>query len=84
MATIAEELAALLAQLPPADQERVLHFARDLAHPPTFPHRPLPPGAPPDALLRLRVDLETADAMEQAHEECEQIWPDENLGWPDE
>jgi len=31
MATIAEELNALMAQLPPQEQEHVLNFARDLA-----------------------------------------------------
>ena len=44
MATIAEELAAVVAQLPPREQERVLSFARALANPPVFPHTPLPPG----------------------------------------
>lgn len=77
MATIADELASVLEQLSPAEQERVLDFARDLARPPVFPHTPLPPGSSPEALLRIRVDPETADAMERAHEECEQIWPDE-------
>lgn len=78
MATIAEELASLLAQLPPSDQERVLNFARDLALPPTTQHTPLPPGAPGRLIANLRVDPETADAMERAHEECEQVWPDEH------
>lgn len=77
MATIVDELASVLAQLSPAEQERVLDFARDLARRPVFPHTPLPPGSSPEALLRIRVDPETADAMERAHEECEQIWPDE-------
>lgn len=83
MSTIVEELSSLVAQLPPHEQERVLNFARELAHPPVFPHTPLPPGSPPDALLRLRVDDETGEAMERAHEDCEQIWPDEHV-WSDE
>lgn len=73
MASIAEELTALLAQLPPADQARVLNFARDLAHTPAFAHTPLPPGAPGSAVAKLRVDPEAGEAMEQAHEECERI-----------
>jgi hypothetical protein len=77
MATIVEELNALMAQLPPKEQERVLEYARELAHPPVFPHTPLPPGSPPDALLTLRVPPEIADAMEKAHEECERIDEDE-------
>lgn len=77
MATIADELTALLAQLPQRDQERVLDFARVLAHPPDFPHTPLPEGSPPDALLRIRVDPEVGEAMEKAMQECERIWPDE-------
>ncbi|MGH2514528.1 MAG: hypothetical protein ACRDHP_02635 [Ktedonobacterales bacterium] len=77
MATVAEELNALLAQLPPNDQERVLSFARALAHPPVFPHTPLPPGSSPDALLRIRLDPEVGEAMERALADCEQIWPDE-------
>jgi hypothetical protein len=77
MATIAEELAAVVAQLPPREQERVLSFARALANPPVFPQTPLPPGSPPDALLRIRVDLEAGEAMEQALEDTEHIDPDE-------
>jgi hypothetical protein len=77
MASVAEEITSLLAQLPPSEQERVPRFARELAHPPVFPHTPLPPGTPPDALLRIRVDPEVGAAMEAALEECERIDPDE-------
>ncbi len=77
MATIAEELASLVAQLPPREQERVLEFARELTSPPVFPHTPLPPGNPPDALLRLRVDPDVGEAMAQALAECESIDADE-------
>lgn len=77
MATTADELASVLEQLTPAEQERVLDFARHLADRPVFPRTPLPPGSSPGALLRFRVDEETGEAMERAHEECEQIWPDE-------
>ncbi len=77
MPTIAEELSSLVAQLPPREQERVLSFARELAHPPVFPHTPLPPGGPPDALLRIQLDPEVGEAMEQALADCERIDPDE-------
>lgn len=81
MATIAEELTELLAQLPLSEQERVLSFARALAHVATTPHTTLPPGTPGIVIAQMRVDPETAKAMEEAHEDCEQIWPDEDLTW---
>ncbi|HLJ81539.1 MAG TPA: hypothetical protein VKT52_08645 [Ktedonobacterales bacterium] len=77
MATIAEELSSLVAQLPPREQERVLSFARELAHPHAFPHSPLPPGSPPDSLLRIQLDPEVGEAMEQALADCERIDADE-------
>lgn len=83
MSTIVEELASVVAQLPEREQERVLSFARELAHPPVFPHTPLPPGGSPEALLRLRVDDATGEAMQRAHEDAERIWPDEHI-WPDD
>lgn len=85
MSTIVEELSSLVAQLPLNEQERVLNFARGLAHPPVFPHTPLPPGSgtPGHVVASLRVSEEVADAMERAHEDCEQIWPDEHE-WLDE
>ena len=85
MATITEELAAVVVQLPLSEQERVLSFARALANPPKFPHTQLPPGTPGHvaALLRIRFDPEVGEAMEKALEECERIDPDEQLalGW---
>lgn len=77
MATIAEELASVLEQLPERDQERVLSFARALANPPEFPHTPLPAGTPGHVVAQLRVSPEVGEAMERAHEECERVWPDE-------
>ena len=77
MSTIAEEVAFILARLPVREQERVLYFARELARSPVYPHTPLPPGAPPEALLRIHVDPEVGESMEAALEECERIWPDE-------
>ncbi|MGH2501033.1 MAG: hypothetical protein ACRDID_00810 [Ktedonobacterales bacterium] len=79
MSTIAEELNALLAQLPPSEQARVLNFARDLARPPiVIAHTPLPPGTPGSIVAQLRVSPEVGEAMEQALEECERIDLD---GW---
>jgi hypothetical protein len=77
MATIAEELAAVVAQLPPREQERVLSFARALANPPVFPHTPLPPGTPGQIAAQLRISPEAGEAMEQALEDTERIDPDE-------
>lgn len=77
MATTIDEINALLANMPKHDQERVLWYARLLANPPQFPHTPLPPGSPPEALLRIRMDPEIADAMEAALEDCERINEDE-------
>jgi hypothetical protein len=85
MSTIVEELSSLVAQLPEREQERVLSFARELARPPVSPHTPLPPGSgtPGYVIAQMRVSDEVGEAMERAHEECEQIWPDEHT-WPDE
>lgn len=77
MATVAEELSALLATLSEGEQERVLSFARALAHPPTIPHTPLPPGTPGHVVAQMRISPEVADAIEQALEDCELIYPDE-------
>ena len=77
MATIAEELSSLIAQLPRREQERVLNFARDLARPPVFPHSPLPPGAPGHVVAKLRVSAEAGEAMEKALEDTERVWPNE-------
>jgi hypothetical protein len=77
MATITEELAALMAQLSPQEQERVLSFARALAQPPVYPHTPLPPGTPGSVVAKLRVSPEAGEAMEKALEDTEQVWPDE-------
>ena len=77
MATIAEEVSSLLAQLSTREQERVLNFARELAHPPAFPHTPLPPGTPGYIVAQLRVSPEFGEAMERALEDTEQVYPDE-------
>ena len=77
MATIAQKLNALMAHLPPRWQERVLSFARELAHPPVFPRTPLPPGTPGHVVAKLRVSPEAGAAMEQALGETERVLPDE-------
>lgn len=77
MATIPEEVSALLERLPLSDQQRVLNYARRLVNIPAFPHTPLPPGSPPDVLLRITLAPEVGEAIEQALEDCEQVDPDE-------
>ncbi len=77
MATTIDEINALLASMPKHDQERVLWYARLLANPPQFPHTPLPPGSPPQAVLNVRIDPETAAAMEAALADSERIDSDE-------
>jgi hypothetical protein len=77
MATIAEEIASLVAQLPPREQERVLNFTRGLIHPPVFPHSTLPPGTPGHLVAKLRITPEAGEAMEKALEDTEQVWTDE-------
>jgi hypothetical protein len=71
MATIPEELETLLSRLSEADQRRLLEYARALASAEPFPRSPLPPGAPPDALLRIRVSPEVGEALAWAQEDCE-------------
>lgn len=73
MATIAEEINETIAHLPPSDQQRVLNYARELAHTAALPHTPLPPGTPPEVLLRFTVSPEVGEAMQQAMEESERI-----------
>ncbi|HEX5548302.1 MAG TPA: hypothetical protein VFX24_12895 [Ktedonobacterales bacterium] len=77
MATISDEVNALLERMPPSEQQRVLDYARRLANVQPFPHTPLPPGSPPDTLLRITVAPEVGEAMERALEECERIDIDE-------
>ena len=73
MATTIDEINALLAGMPKHDQQRVLSYARLLANPPQFPHTHLPLGRPPETVLNIRVDPETADAMEAALADCERV-----------
>ena len=84
MATPTEELHHLIDSLPLPDQERVLAYARDLAHRPAT-QSVLPPGSPPEALLRITVSPEVGDALQQAFEESEQIdtegWNLDEYGW---
>ena len=77
MTTSGEKLHALIDRLSAEDQERLLSYAQELERQPPMPHTPLPPGAPPDALLRLSVAPEVADALQQALDDCEHVYPDE-------
>lgn len=77
MATTIDEINALLAGMPTHDQERVLWYARMLANPPQFPHTPLPPGTPGRVIAQLRVSPEVGEALAEALEDTERIYPDE-------
>lgn len=80
MATVAEELVALVERLAPDQQRRVLDYARDLAQSAPAPRSVLPPGPPASALLNFRPTMspEDVEAMRRAIEEdCETIEPDE-------
>lgn len=81
MATILEELLALIEQLSPDNQQRVLEFAqslnqatKDIA---SLPRSKLPPGKPGSALRRFKLPPEDVEAMERALEDCERTAPDE-------
>ena len=78
MATIAEEINEAVAHLAPSDQQRVLNYARGLIHVDTLPHTALPPGTPPEVLLRFSVSPEVGEAMQQAMEESEHVDMDEH------
>ncbi|HLY30233.1 MAG TPA: hypothetical protein VKQ36_04345 [Ktedonobacterales bacterium] len=77
MAATAEELHHMIDRLSPEEQERLLAYAHELAQPGPLPRTPLPPGSPPEALLRFTVTPEVGEALEQAHIESEKIEPDE-------
>jgi hypothetical protein len=77
MSTIVEEINSAVASLSPSDQQRVLNYARVLAQTTALPHSPLPPGTPPEVLLRFVVSPEVGEALAQAMEECEQVDTDE-------
>lgn len=72
MATIPEEIGAIVSSLPPDKQADVLKYVRQLAQPTST----LPPGTPLKALLAFRptISPEAVDEMEKAIEEgCERI-----------
>lgn len=81
MATTVEEIIALVERLSPADQQRVLEFAKDLAQEPVairaLPKSTLPPGTPGWKLLRFTVSPEDAEVMEKALEDCDDVDIDE-------
>jgi hypothetical protein len=81
MATRLEEIHALVEQLSPDYQQRVLEFAQELAQMHQFtmslPETKLPPGTPGKDLLGITLPLKDAEAMERALADCERIEPDE-------
>ena len=77
MATIAEEIGAIVSTLPPDRQQDVLRYIRQLAQ--ATPS--LPPGAPMGNLLRFAgtIPPDVVDEMARAIEEgCETIEPDDD------
>jgi len=81
MAAMPEEIRSLVERLSPDLQRQVLKFAQGLARTSKdivpLPKTPLPPGTPGSALLRFKLPVEDAEAMERALEDCERIEPDE-------
>ena len=74
-ASVVSEIFARLATLDPDRQGEVLEFIKGLA-------RPLPPGTPPDALLKFAGSIpdDVLDDMEKAIEEaCEQVDPEPDV-----
>ena len=87
MATVSEEINALVERLPVDRQKWVLEYVQRLVQADqdsnrnrvALPKTPLPPGKPSSALLNFRstLPLEDVEAMERALEDCERIEPDE-------
>ena len=81
MATMPEEIRSVVERLSPDLQRQVLKFAQrlTLSNRDTLPlpKTPLPPGTAAATLLRFKLPLEDAEAMERALEDCERIEPDE-------
>jgi hypothetical protein len=83
MATVPEEIQAIVKLLSPDEQRRVLEFARSISRPrgidlSSLPRSTPPPGTPASALPHFDLSDEDAEAMERAiMEDCERIFPDE-------
>jgi hypothetical protein len=77
MATTPEEIRSLVERLPPDLQRQVLNFAQGLTRiykdTVSLPKTPLPPGTSGATLLRFKLPIEDAEAMERALEDCERI-----------
>lgn len=79
MATTAEEIRALVEQLPPNYQQQVLTIVQEIARArqalAALPKTTPPPGTPSNVFLdlisRLRFTPEDIEAMERALEDCE-------------
>ena len=82
MATVPEEIQAIVKHLSPDEQLWVLDFAQRLVQTHSrvrpLPRSTPPPGTPGKALLGIKLPLEDVEAMERAiMEDCERIDPDE-------
>ena len=74
MATVSEELHALIDRLSPEEQRQVFEYAHRLSQLLlSLPHSSLPPGKPANALLSLGLPKENVEEMEQALQDCERI-----------
>lgn len=83
MATVPEEIQAVVKHLSPDEQLWVLEFAQRLSRSrgidlSSLPRSVPPPGTPASALPHFELSDEDAEAMERAiMEDCERIYPDE-------
>ena len=81
MATVSEELHALIDSLSPEEQRQVFEYAQRLSQLRqlllSLPRSFLPPGKPANALLSLGLPIENAEEMEQALQDCERVEVDE-------
>ena len=81
MATVSEELHALIDRLSLEEQRQVFEYAQRLSQLHqlllSLPRSFLPPGKPANALLGLGLPIENAEEMEQALQDCERVEADE-------
>lgn len=76
MSTMLEQLQALAEQLSLEEKKRAIEIMQELIDADTSKSE-LPPGTPGSFFLKFSFSPEDADAIEQAIEECERVYPDE-------
>jgi hypothetical protein len=81
MATVSEELHALIDRLSMEEQRQVFEYAQRLSQLRqlllSLPRSSLPRGKPANALLSLGLPSENAEEMERAVQDCERVDVDE-------